>query len=802
MPNQFQIVIAAVDKATAVVRKVNQSFGQLTKPIGQVQAAVSSLSKEVGLDRVASGIGNVGRAAAGVGAQIEGIVAPMAAVAGVSSVAAVTALTLEWAKLGAEINRTSTTIGVSTDQLQSLRGAAKVSGVSAESLTGGLKGLGDTMEDALYGRNQTAMVMMNRLGITMKKTASGTVDTTAAFGDLATAISGIKNPQVQGLVARTFGLEDALPLLRRGKAGIEELEQQVKATGAVMSGPAVVAAAQFQKSMGFLDLSISGLRNSIGSQLIPIVQPMVDQLSTWISANHELVATKVAEFATGVADAVRQIDWNVVVAGAKQFAQGAEDLVERLGGWRNVAIGVAVVMNANMLSSVVNLGTAILKLGVEIIPVAVRSFALLAAAGNATLIPALAKGAVKIAVLAEGMAALTAGIPVVGTALTAVSSGFLALGAAIEATPIGWIITGVAGVAVAVYAIYKNWGSIVSFFEEKWNGVKAAFDKSWGSGVVRALIEFNPTVIVANAINGLVEWLTGVNLFDAGAKLMQGLVDGIKSILPQLPRPIANAVRAASGTIKNVVSDVKSFAGIGDPIGIRQNNPGNLRSWGDAQTNRGYAQFPSAVDGISAMAGNLQAYGRHGWNSINSIVEHWAPATDSNNVPAYINDLVKRTGMAPDAKLDLNDSKTLSALIPAIISHENGKNPYDAGVIAQAISSRLGQPVPVASPEAATSSVPAVAANAAPVPAAGASSVSTPTPSPAVATPYSAGTGAAPAQQGAPQDKTMTAGGASEIVLRVDFNNTPPGTRVSTPVAQGPVKPEVRVSYALPGAGL
>ena len=64
--------------------------------------------------------------------------------------------------------------------------------------------------------------------------------------------------------------------------------------GGEMSGPALAAADEFQVHLLLLQTAVGGLKNSIGSALIPVLQPLVDQLTDWISANRELIATKVA----------------------------------------------------------------------------------------------------------------------------------------------------------------------------------------------------------------------------------------------------------------------------------------------------------------------------------------------------------------------------------------------------------------------------------------------------------------------------------------------------------------------------
>lgn len=363
MANNFQITISALDKATSVVRKVNNEVSKIVRPITNVKRASVSLGKELGIGRVATQMRKVAKAAVGVGEAVSKIVAPIAAIAGVGSIAAIGELAKKWGDLGAEISRTSQTIGISTSDLQTLRGAAQLSGLSAESLTSGLKSLGDTMEDALYGRNQSALMLMNQLGIKMKHTAGGAVDTAAAFSDLAQSIYHIKNPQVQGLVARTFGLEALLPLLRKGKAGIAELTEQMRRSGAIMGGPALAAATAFQQSMAFMDIALNSLKNTIGAALLPVLQPFVESITKWTLANKDLIATRFAEFADGVASAIKSIDWNEVVNGAKSIVQGIRDVVDWLGGWKNAAVVLLVMINGPLIAGIFNLGIALAGLG-------------------------------------------------------------------------------------------------------------------------------------------------------------------------------------------------------------------------------------------------------------------------------------------------------------------------------------------------------------------------------------------------------------------------------------------------------
>ena len=126
------------------------------------------------------------------------------------------------------------------------------------------------------------------------------------------------------------------------------------------------------------------------------------------------------------------------------------------------------------------------------------------------------------------------------------------------------------------------------------------------------------------------------------------------------------------------------------PRGIRDNNPGNIRSnpnimWkGQVGVDEGgYLKFKSAVWGIRAMAMILRHYHEYTHcNSLQSYVTRWAPPTE-NASWAYVQDVAARMGVYPAVPVDLHTQGI--ALVTAIIWHENGQCPYDSNTIAGAV---------------------------------------------------------------------------------------------------------------------
>lgn len=122
--------------------------------------------------------------------------------------------------------------------------------------------------------------------------------------------------------------------------------------------------------------------------------------------------------------------------------------------------------------------------------------------------------------------------------------------------------------------------------------------------------------------------------------------------------------------------------------GIRNNNPGNIRvskdQWeGMTGDDGAFVTFDSPESGVRALAKNLQSYGRQGYDSIEKIINRWAPPNE-NDTKAYIDSVVAATGIPANQSLDLSNPDTLSSLAQAISFHETGSryNPevYQHGV--------------------------------------------------------------------------------------------------------------------------
>jgi hypothetical protein len=133
------------------------------------------------------------------------------------------------------------------------------------------------------------------------------------------------------------------------------------------------------------------------------------------------------------------------------------------------------------------------------------------------------------------------------------------------------------------------------------------------------------------------------------------------------------------------------------PRGIRNHNPGNIdrtsERWqgmaADQSADPRFVVFTAPVWGLRALAKVLLSYQRkYNLRTPAAIIGRWAPPAE-NDTGAYARQVAKALGVGPDDRIDLQDPDTLARIVPAIVQHENGQQPYPADLIRQAVAMAL-----------------------------------------------------------------------------------------------------------------
>lgn len=154
------------------------------------------------------------------------------------------------------------------------------------------------------------------------------------------------------------------------------------------------------------------------------------------------------------------------------------------------------------------------------------------------------------------------------------------------------------------------------------------------------------------------------------------------------------------------------------PRGIRNHNPGNIRfnkknRWqgadtppcdfveqpathpttGESYTKKvpGMCRFVTPPYGIRALAKNLITFqdkrlaeDGSAIDTVQEIVERWAPRLE-NDTEAYAQSVRKQMGFVVGQHVDCHDWETMNKLVRAIITHENGCQPYSDAQITKGL---------------------------------------------------------------------------------------------------------------------
>jgi len=96
---------------------------------------------------------------------------------------------------------------------------------------------------------------------------------------------------------------------------------------------------------------------------------------------------------------------------------------------------------------------------------------------------------------------------------------------ALLTSPIGWIALGVGVLIGAVYLLWRHWDTVSRWLAKAWGWLKSSWQK-----VLEVLININPFFALFNALNKLVKFVFGIDLFTAGKKIVESLWKGIEAL--------------------------------------------------------------------------------------------------------------------------------------------------------------------------------------------------------------------------------------------------------------------------------
>lgn len=209
---------------------------------------------------------------------------------------------------------------------------------------------------------------------------------------------------------------------------------------------------------------------------------------------------------------------------------------------------------------------------------------------------------------------------------------------------------------------------------------------------------------IAQDIDGFAAWMNKLNnkdLKDMGSKIGSAIgnfVTGVQDMAMLMQQVAEHPLLPwtwGTGPHDNPIKSAWNLTRFGAAGRVMTtHNPGNLKYAGQSGATLGqggFANFASDAAGLFAMGRQLELYGARGLDTVQSIISAYAPASDKNDVPAYIRDVDKYLGVRPDEALNLLNPRVLTALMRAMILHEQGYSPYRGSTVNQAAQDVLGR---------------------------------------------------------------------------------------------------------------
>lgn len=275
-----EIEVSAKDLATNTLNSLTYQFKKFEGALKSVQSAA----------------GNVSRSARGIVMTFGG--AATAAFAAINKMA----------NTADDLNTMAGIVGLNIEAYQKLRYAAEQNDVAVETFDKALQYLSKTMGE-MRGRTGALNTRLAKTHPALLKQLRAARDNETAFRLMMDAINKAGSAQEKAYLATTAFGRAGQGLISLGNVGIEAMakwEAEAENFGLV-SAEGGELADDWGRAVVRVRMAVQGLGNVILNRIIPVMAPMINQFADWVSANKELIATRVVEFGERLVETLRKI---------------------------------------------------------------------------------------------------------------------------------------------------------------------------------------------------------------------------------------------------------------------------------------------------------------------------------------------------------------------------------------------------------------------------------------------------------------------------------------------------------------
>ena len=335
----FSVTISAVDAASAKLDAVSKRIAAMNAPAERFNKSLVKFGDVTGINKLSEGFLSVGNNALGAFRAVERMAGPMASITSATSIAGIAALERHWSAAGNTIAKTAYALNMPVPKLSALEGGFQLAGSSAAAADRTVQGLSDTIHDAFYGRDANAISTLNALNIHYRDAKGNIADTRTALGELSDYIEQHADDPHRQMRALTSvrGDPDALPALRKGQKGLEDLEKRAVQTGGTLTEQMAANSSKINQDFERLELNLRGIGNRMANDWSGVTDRVLTATSKWIEKNQDL-----AESISYVGSAVSALSLLKPAAWLMRFA----GLGAAVPGAPAVAIGAGAAAGA------------------------------------------------------------------------------------------------------------------------------------------------------------------------------------------------------------------------------------------------------------------------------------------------------------------------------------------------------------------------------------------------------------------------------------------------------------------------
>lgn len=486
-PVNLRAIVGVIDKATAPLRGIGRGFAGLGLQARLAAANINRLARQTGISAMIAQLGNAGRAGLALTRQLGEIAMKAAEIAGVGvlgGLAGLGEMLRSFAERGDSAAKAAARFGMSVREYQEYAHVAKEADIEEGSFGKGLRKLTVGIAEAAGGKNKELASLFRHMGINVRDARGHLRSTADILPQVAEAFRRNENPTLRmAMAAALFGEKNVqlIDLLVQGREALEKGREEARRYGTAMNEEQVKAAQALDDGYKHVQMSVTGIANAIGGKLGPVVAPMLESFADWIAANREIVSADIGEAVTGIASAIRGFDWRGFGKDLKEIGGDISAVIRFFGGWKNAAIALAVILNAELILATFELAKSLGLVSVQAAIVAWR-------------LGAIAFGAVAAAAM-NFVTALRAGY-----------GAMAALNLVMAANPLGLVVLGIAAVIAMGVLLWKNWDRVKS----AWSGLQSWIE----SGLDALSRKFQPFI---DALKFAMKWSPVGLLAQAGS---------------------------------------------------------------------------------------------------------------------------------------------------------------------------------------------------------------------------------------------------------------------------------------------